>query len=382
MMRIDSVGGILVTLGVMLASQTPSRPQTPAQRAVERIRALQREAEALATQESKLLDELRKLEVERQQKVDELAEIDRQQKETERLLAASTARAEELRRVADSDRPDIESRLVQLYKLGRAGYWRLLLDVDDVRSIGRAYRTAAAMTEMDRARIQAHQRTLAELAKERTELQARAKRLAGLEEQATHARVALDRAVNARTALVASIDARRDLNVQLMSELESAQQRLQTSVSRFEADGPAALLPIRPFQGALPWPAFGPITMSFGRQPSSRFGTAIVKNGIEIGVAEGLIVRAVHDGTVAFAGEFTGYGRLVILEHGDGAFSLYGHLGALQVAAGDRVDTQGTIGRSGRNPAGAPALYFELRVDRKPVDPLQWLQRGIQKGKQ
>ncbi len=84
-----------------------------------------------------------------------------------------------------------------------------------------------------------------------------------------------------------------------------------------------------------------------------------------------------HEGVVAFAGQFTGYGNLVIVEHGERAFSLYGHLSAIQVAQGERIPAQAPLGRSGLNPNGTPALYFELRVDGKPVDPLQWLQKGI-----
>jgi len=85
----------------------------------------------------------------------------------------------------------------------------------------------------------------------------------------------------------------------------------------------------------------------------------------------------VHDGTVAFAGQFTGYGNLVIVDHGDGAHSLYGHLRSVGVQRGSPVDTHAEVGESGRNPAGNPALYFELRVDGKPVDPLQWLKKPL-----
>jgi septal ring factor EnvC (AmiA/AmiB activator) len=60
---------------------------------------------------------------------------------------------------------------------------------------------------------------------------------------------------------------------------------------------------------------------------------------------------------------------------GDGAYSLYGYLSALEAARGAQVDAQTVIGSSGRNPSGNPALYFELRIDGKPVDPLQWLKR-------
>ncbi len=369
--------GIIVVLSLALAGQeAPARrAQTPSERASQRIRALQREAEALVAQESKLLVELRKLELERQIKVEEIAGIDRQRQDTSRQLNASGARAEALRKVADAERPDIEARLGHLYRLGRAGYWRLLLDVDDLRSLGRVYRTAAAMTHLDRERIQSHKLTLDALADERRTLQARSQQLATLEEQATRTRAALDRAVQSRTALVASIDARRDLNAQWTSELEAAQQRLQTSVTAL--DGNAAL-PLRPFQGALPWPVRGAISSRFGRQASSRFGTSILRNGMEISCAEGQPVRAVHEGVVAFAGQFTGYGNLVIVEHGDRAFSLYGHLSTLQVTQGERVEAQALVGRSGRNPNGVPALYVELRVDGKPVDPLQWLQKGMQ----
>ncbi|HXW04017.1 MAG TPA: peptidoglycan DD-metalloendopeptidase family protein [Vicinamibacterales bacterium] len=347
------------------------------QRAGERIKALQRESEALAAQESKLLAELRTLELERQARVRELAEIDASLAATEQKLRDTAGRAADLKRTAEAERPDAEARLVKIYKLGSAGYWRLLLDVDDLRSLGRAYRTAAALHRMDRDRVLTHQRTLEALAREQKELSARAAELQALQERARRARAAADRAVAARTALVDSIDARRDLNAQMVGELQAAQQRLQAGLTELAAAGPAAVLPLRPFRGVLPWPAPGRITTRFGRQPDNRFGTAIVRNGIEIAIAEGQAVRAVHEGTVAFADPFTGYGNLVILEHGDRAFSLYGHLSSIAVARGAHVDARARLGTTGRNPSGEPVLYFELRVDGKPVDPLQWLQKGI-----
>jgi murein hydrolase activator len=99
---------------------------------------------------------------------------------------------------------------------------------------------------------------------------------------------------------------------------------------------------------------------------------------VEIAAREAQPVRAVHEGVVAFADQFTGYGNLVIVEHGDGAFSLYGHLGSMEIQKGAKVELQTLLGQVGRNPNGTPALYFELRIDGKPVDPLQWLQKGTQ----
>ena len=375
--------GLLAALLLALLSLMPgqvraqSPSQDPSRRAAERIRALQREADELLARERTLLDELRKLEIERQLKVEEVGKFDRDAAETERRLAGTTRRLAALKQTADQQRPDVEARLVQLYKLGSGGYWRLLMDVDDLRSMGRAYRTASAMTSLDKLRVLQHQQTLDALAAERTALQARSRELAAQREAARKARAALDRAVASRNGLVESIDARRDLNAQLAGELQNAQQRLQTSVGELPEALAAAVvgLPIRPFQGALPWPARGSVTGRFGRQAPGRLGAPVVRNGVELGTADGTVVRAVHEGTVAFSGPFTGYGNLVIVDHGDRSYSLYGHMAGVEVTTGQRVEVQAPLGTSGRSPAGTPALYFELRIDGAAVDPLQWLKR-------
>jgi septal ring factor EnvC (AmiA/AmiB activator) len=248
-----------------------------------------------------------------------------------------------------------------------------MLEVDDLRTMGRAYRTAAALTSIDRARVLEHKRLVDELNAERQALEARAKELAALQAKAATARAAVDRAVSARNALLTSIDERRDLNAQLVGELQSVQQRLQTSVTQLDGRSPTVTLPIRAFRGDLPWPARGGIAQRFGRQVNSRFGTTIVRNGIEITVADGQPVKAVHEGTVAFADAFAGYGNLVIVEHGERSYSLYGYLGSVDTAAGQRVEVGTTLGTSGRNPSGVPGLYFELRIDGSAVNPLQWL---------
>ncbi len=368
----------LLLVGLLAHAAPQDRSTADAsKRAAERIRALQREADELLARERSLLGELRQLDIERQLKTEEVTKFEREAAETERKLGATEKRLLTLKQRADEQRPDVEARLVQLYKLGSGGYWKLLLDVDDLRSMGRAYRTASAMTSLDKLRVLQHQQTLDALAAERASLEARSRELSGLRDQARKARAALERSIASRNALVESIDRRRDLNAQLAGELQLAQERLQSSIGKLpEALAAAAVaLPIRPFQGALPWPARGTVVARFGRQPSSRFGTTIVKNGMELAAAERQAVRSVHEGHVAFAGPFTGYGNLVIVDHGDRAYSLYGHLESVEVTTGQRVAVQGHLGRSGRNPAGIPALYFELRIDGAAVDPLQWLKR-------
>jgi septal ring factor EnvC (AmiA/AmiB activator) len=86
-------------------------------------------------------------------------------------------------------------------------------------------------------------------------------------------------------------------------------------------------------------------------------------------------VRAVHEGVVAFAGPFTGYGTLVIVDHGASTYSLYGQLDAVSVGRGARLDRGQPLGTTGRVLMGVPGTYFEMRVDGKAVDPLEWLKK-------
>jgi septal ring factor EnvC (AmiA/AmiB activator) len=379
-----AVPGLVVVLLACAVWSLPAGAQAPqpserdragaaARRTADRLRALQREADALATQERTLLVDLRKLEVERQMAVENLSQIGRELADASKQLADSEARAAALARTADAQLPDVEARLVQLYKMGRAGYWRLLLNVDDLRALGRAYRAASTLTAIDRARVAEHYATLDALARERKALQARTAELESLHAQAARARTQLDRAVAARNTLVASIDARRDLNAQLIGELQAAQQRLQASIARLDSgSGAAPSLPLRPFQGDLPWPARGEVARRFGRQTGLATAT---RNGMELRVAEGDPVLSVHDGSVAYAEPFAGYGNLVIVDHGGRSYSLYGYLDSIEVARGQHVDAGTSVGTAGRNPEGNPALYFELRVDGAAVDPLQWLRR-------
>jgi murein hydrolase activator len=351
-----------------------ARAQAAAQRAAERIRALQKESDALVAEARTLLADLRKLEIDRALRVEELAQIDAELADTRAALAETAARTTELEATAASERPLVETRLVQLYKMGRAGYWRLLLDTDDVRAVGRAYRTASALLQIDRERVAAHARTLDALMRERQALEARARAIQGLQKRAVAARAAADRAVAAHSEMVTAIDERRDLNAQMTGELETAHYRLQRAVTDLGAGAAPPVLPLKGFRGALPWPADGIVVQRFGRQAGA--GPEATRTGIELSIPEGRHARAIHEGRVAYAAPFTGYGNLVILEHGDGSHSLYGHLRMLGVDAGEQVAAGETLGETGRNPSGNPALYFELRIDGNPVDPLQWLQKS------
>lgn len=367
---------LLVCLACLAAVPGHGQESDPAERAAQRIRALQREAEDLASRERTLLDELRAIEVQREIEVGRLQEAERQLAGIEADLAATTARIHALESSAAAQRPDLAARIVDLYKLRNGGYLRLLLSVSSVQEMGRAYRFASAMQHLDGRRLEEYRRTVADLRRSAEALRERQVQVTSLKADASRAAAAAAAAAAAHSALVDRIDARRDLNARLIGELQVARDRLQTELERLghESLSPGtAVLPIGPFRGALDWPVTGRLLSAFGRSRDPRARVSVLNNGIQVGAPAGSAVRAVHDGVVSFAGPFTGFGNLVIVDHGGLAYSLYGQLGEISVEQGRGVAKGAPIGTVGTSVDGTPALYFEMRIDAAPVDPLQWL---------
>jgi septal ring factor EnvC (AmiA/AmiB activator) len=357
----------------------PSAAAAPApgalvQRASDRIKALQREADQLAQQSTTTLAALRQLELTRALRAEELAQVNTRLSAVSAKVAASTARVQALEAQRVERTPALEERLQALYKRGRNGYVRLLLDTADERDLARASRGVVSLAKVEEIRIAEHRRLLTEEQAARTQLQSEERQLARLKAEAVTLEAAAAKAVAERSRMLDELDRRRELAAQFVGELEQARQRLQSTIDGLPGAADVDL-PLRPFQGDLPWPLAGPLLTRFGRATTGSFGTSIQRNGIEIGAAAGSPVHAVHGGTVAYAAPFTGYGVMVILDHGQDTFTVYGHLSGTALRPGLVVARGQLVGTSGATPAGEAGAYFEVRIDGRPVNPVQWLRR-------
>jgi septal ring factor EnvC (AmiA/AmiB activator) len=126
--------------------------------------------------------------------------------------------------------------------------------------------------------------------------------------------------------------------------------------------------------GQMAWPVRGRIIRSFG-QETREYNTSVVSNGIDIAVAENTTVHAAEAGTVIFADRYGGQGKMVIIDHKNGFFSLYGYCNDLLVTVGTQVRRAQAIAKSGRTgSASEPSLHFEVRRDGRAVNPLTYLQ--------
>ncbi len=185
-----------------------------------------------------------------------------------------------------------------------------------------------------------------------------------------------------KRSTLAGVRGNRTQERALLVELERAARALEeTLVGLGESDREVRELldgaGFSSLRGELRAPVSGTIQQEFGRVVDAEYRTETFRKGIEFGAEAGDSVRAVARGQVRYAGWFRGYGKIVIVDHGDGFFTVSGHLADIFVAPGDPVrpgDTLGTVGDTGS--LSGPALYFEIRAGGEPLNPAQWLRAG------
>jgi murein DD-endopeptidase MepM/ murein hydrolase activator NlpD len=125
------------------------------------------------------------------------------------------------------------------------------------------------------------------------------------------------------------------------------------------------------------WPLDGRLMSSFGQRTDPFSGEGAIHTGVDISAPIGTIARATADGVVVHAARSAGYGRLVIIDHGDGYESYYAHLSRFDVMPGQEIrrgEAVGAVGNSGR--VTAPHLHYEVRVRRLPVNPYRFLAKA------
>ena len=351
-------------------------PLTDAQR-LERVRerrtALEKDLARLRGEERSLLGEVEQLELELRLRTDELTEIQLTLKKTRSELDAAVARVAKLETSLATARPALAAHARALYKLGDMSYVRLLLSIDKPSDFFRGYRFVTTLARNDNARVAEFRRDLAALATEKAALEQRTKESIELRGRLQTARRSLDHQRARKTDLLTSLVERKETNAAYLDELSQAEGRLQQMLDGLGGAGDPVSVPMGAFRGSLPWPVEGRVLAGFGRRKHPRFDTYTIHNGLEIEAAPGTEVRAVHEGTVAYADRFRGYGLLVVIDHGGKHHSLYAQLGEAVVVQGQAVAAGDPIGTTGDGGGEGPGLYFEMRYQGRAEDPADWL---------
>lgn len=295
-----------------------------------------------------------------------------EQRERRETLAGQAREAGD--RLGD-EREALARQVRMSYMTGRQELFRLLLSQETPAGLGRMMAYYDYFNRARAGRIAAVSGELARLAQLRSESAEVESELEALRAAEETELAALGASRTERSAVLARVEASIDASGDAMARLRGEEERLVdllASLGEVLAAFPVeAGVPFSDLRGRLSWPVSGRLAADFGQ---SRGAGDLTWNGILLDSVAGTAVRALYHGRVAYSDWLPGLGLLVIVEHGDGYMSLYGHNDALLKAPGEAVATGEAIAQVGDTGGRAqPSLYFEIRRNGEPVNPRTWI---------
>ncbi|PYC23614.1 peptidase M23 [Aquipseudomonas alcaligenes] len=362
--------------------QEKSGVQKELQRTEKEMGGLEKQVKGLESELKKSEEELERLDQEKKK-------LQQSRLEQQRLIAIQARAAyqsgqqESLRLLLNQQQPEQFSRTLTYYDyLGKARVEQLATFNETLRQLANVENdivSQQARLQEQKSALDSRREQLAAARKERQSSLAKLNKEYGAGDRKLKARQQEQEQLTRVLKTIEETLARQAREAEEARRLAAQQaQQARNPASRPLPLGPAVSSeganfggPFAKAKGKLPWPVNGRLVARYG---SPRDGDARAKwDGVLIGASAGSQVRAVHGGRVVFADWLRGAGLLVILDHGNGYLSLYGHNQSLLKDAGDIVkagEAIATVGTSGGQ--DTPALYFAIRQQGRPSDPAQW----------
>lgn len=274
-------------------------------------------------------------------------------------------------------RAALRARVGSLYRAGPLSYNRLLLAADSASDALIAYQIMTYLAARDRDLLQSVRITVAEVDQTRAALAETERQLATVAADTEATAIALAQQQEERRRLLTAIDREAETQRVALTAAQRSENRLgSTMLALSRAAAASAPVAFANARGQLEWPVNGAVVGEFGRRRHPIYDTYTVSRGIEIEGDRGDPVVAVFDGRVVFADWYGGYGLMVIVDHGGGYFSLYGHLNAIDMRVNESVSAGDIVGEVGDTASLiGPNLYFEVREQTDALNPLSWLRR-------
>jgi murein hydrolase activator len=376
--------GVAVVLALFLfaPAEVPVAPQPPeaqslAARAREaelaalrsQIAALEQRLAAARRQQSGAQGELTAADLALELEGKRLTEAVAARDEAAERQAASEREVGELERNLLARRREFQRQLTGLYRLGRQGYVRLFFLLRPDANLLPSIRLMRFLVRRDREAIASFEEARERLGRRRARLaeeRAQGERWLAWERSR---RRELQAARQRKAAALARVEREHRLLATRAVELADRERKLAAFVDLLVGRSTAALAgtPMQQFRGILDWPVRGRVVERFGPRLDPRYHTQVPHNGVDLETVAGSEVRAVYPGKVLFAAPFAGYGLTAVVHHPGRVFSLYAGLAELKRSKDDMVSLGETVGLA------SDRLYFELRVENHPEDPLNWL---------
>ena len=278
---------------------------------------------------------------------------------------------------SESQRQQIAQALKAVYQSGHDSMIKVLLNQQDPARAGRMTHYFRTFHSQQLEQIAAWQSTIQQLEATASQLSENRSALDAANQQLVDQLSELSARQTQRLEIIAELTEQmltRDDELATLQDDRSELEALVEEINRIIEDipSPEELMPFAGQKGQMPWPASGDVAARFG---DSFAGGQMRRQGIIVVTPADNPVRAVHPGRIVFADWLRGSGHLIVIDHGQGYISVYSHQQSLSKQSGEWVNRGEVIGLTGNDAGnGQPGLYFEIRQQRQPLDPLAWLQ--------
>ena len=342
----------------------------------ERIRDINRK-------ESSVISQLNRLDRNLSRRERELKILKRKLKIVEQKVEKVNKDLGSLGQTIDAHEGLLAQRLEALYKFSDRGIPQVVFSTPSYHDLLTVRHYLAAILDQDQRLIENYRKRHTHIGNYRKQLQEDERDLYRLQKRAEAKRGEIHRDLGEKNRLLRAAREQKRIHLAAIQELETASAQLQGLINRLEREIRirAKAQVFRPagkgfgsLRGKLAFPVEGRILSTFGKNQNPKFNTFTVQKGIEIEAPLGAEVRAIHEGRVLYSDWFKGYGKILIIDHGEGYYSLSGHLSALLKNVGDIVRSGEVVALAGDTGSlKGPCLYFEIRQRGKPLNPLIWL---------
>jgi septal ring factor EnvC (AmiA/AmiB activator) len=395
--RWPSLALAALALLLVAAPFTPSRAQdsleTAKKRELDDIRRQANEkrkaAAALKPRETRALGDLRRTEKQLVQTRKRLRALQQHQQALGAQLEVTRANLDRSIQELNAQRALLRKRLRLMYQFGPARELEYLLSTRTFAQLMARWDFLNMVAEQDRVLFEGVRAKKEEVEANKQSIETNLTQVQTTAKKTTRESDHLATLRTQKAGTVASIQTQRQNYEAAAAELERTARRIQSLLAQLERkrreEGDRARSEGRnpqPYsgdfargQGQLDWPVRGEVVGHFGIETHPRFGTQIHNDGMDIAAPIGTSVRAVGKGRVDFANDdYEGMGGMIVLNHGDGYFTLYGHLNDVLVSNGQEVLPGAVIGKVGDGGSlKGPILHFEVRKGSAPLNPESWL---------
>lgn len=379
---------LLLLTGCLLAGSATASQQEELENLRRRIAQMQDEITKTSESKTEAADALRASERAISQSSRKLSELTEQQHEADLKLGALQIQQQQLSQSISRQKEMLEKLLYQQYLSGKHDYLKLMLDNQDPNKVARDLQYFQYIARNRAAWLSGLRNDLKTLDHVSSQVRAQNETLEKLTAEQALQKEKLKQEQRERQQVLGQVSKQLTLQRREISRLQHDENRLASLVVKISAmlakpksnslfknnnlpDNRFDGKPFEQLQGRLTLPVRGEIANKFG---ATRPDSTVIWKGLFIRSAGGQQVRAVAAGRVVFADWLRGFGNLLIVDHGNAYMSLYGNNETLYKQVGDEVrggDGIATVGNSGGNEDSG--LYFELRLQSKPLDPLKWL---------